>query len=62
MTIRKTALAGAAALALAVSPAAAIAQDTLTTDPAMTTTETQERDDGFPWGLLGLLGLPACSA
>lgn len=48
----------AAAVALALATPA-VAQNTtagMTADP-MATTTTQERDDDFPWGLLGLLGL-----
>jgi hypothetical protein len=50
----------AVAAALALSPAAALAQNDTT---AGTTADTayaapvQEEDDDFPWGLLGLLGL-----
>ena len=51
----------ALATALALSPAAALAQ---TNDTTVGTTDTtyaqpvqQEDDDEFPWGLLGLLGL-----
>ena len=56
-----TALAAAAALA-AIAPSAASAQGTGTTGTGTGTVDTsygnpQEEDDGFPWGLLGLLGL-----
>lgn len=51
----------ALAAALALSPAAALAQ---TNDATVGTTDTtysqpveREDDDDFPWGLLGLLGL-----
>ncbi|HYW17502.1 MAG TPA: WGxxGxxG family protein [Allosphingosinicella sp.] len=51
----------ALAAALALSPAAALAQ---TNDSTVGTTDTtysqpmqQEEEDDFPWGLLGLLGL-----
>lgn len=59
--MRNTVLKHAAlAAALALSPAAALAQ---TNDTSVGTTDTtyaqpvQEDDDDFPWGLLGLLGL-----
>jgi MYXO-CTERM domain-containing protein len=54
-----TALAAAATLA-ALAPAAASAQGTGTTGTGTVDTsygDPQEDDDGFPWGLLGLLGL-----
>ena len=57
MMNRKHAAWAVAAL-LALSPAAALAQET--GDESGTATETQERrseNDGFPWDLLGLLGL-----
>ncbi|HEX8308438.1 MAG TPA: WGxxGxxG family protein [Allosphingosinicella sp.] len=50
----------ALAAALALSPAAALAQ---TNDTGVGTADTtyaapvQEEEDDFPWGLLGLLGL-----
>ena len=61
MTLKTTAYAGLAALALtAISPA--LAQDTIdtTADPAITTDLDDDRDhddDSGKWGLLGLLGL-----
>ena len=51
-----TALAAAAALA-AIAPAAALAQGTGTGTVDTSYGNPQEEDDGFPWGLLGLLGL-----
>ena len=46
----------AAAALLAISPAAALAQDyNNTTDTQYV--QTEEEDNDFPWGLLGLLGL-----
>ena len=52
----KAALAAAAALAL--SPAAALAQDNAGTDNVQYDNRAQQEDDNdFPWGLLGLLGL-----
>jgi len=46
----------AAAALLALTPAAALAQDyNNTTDTQYV--QTEEEDRGFPWGLLGLLGL-----
>jgi hypothetical protein len=47
------------AAALAVSPAAALAQNDATVGTTDTTyaAPVQEDDDDFPWGLLGLLGL-----
>jgi MYXO-CTERM domain-containing protein len=50
------ALAAAAALA-AIAPAAALAQGTGTGTVDTSYGNPQEEDDGFPWGLLGLLGL-----
>lgn len=50
----------ALAAALALSPAAALAQtnDTVgTTDTTYAQPVEREDDDDFPWGLLGLLGL-----
>jgi hypothetical protein len=50
----------ALAAALALSPAAALAQNDATAGTADTTTyaaPVQDDDDDFPWGLLGLLGL-----
>jgi MYXO-CTERM domain-containing protein len=53
----------AVAAALALTPAAALAQDNAavdngTTDTTYTERATVEEDDNdFPWGLLGLLGL-----
>jgi MYXO-CTERM domain-containing protein len=50
----------ALAAALALSPAAALAQNDTTagtTDTAYAQPVQQEEDDDFPWGLLGLLGL-----
>jgi MYXO-CTERM domain-containing protein len=52
----------ALAAALALSPAAALAQNdtattTTTADPTYAQPVQQEDDDDFPWGLLGLLGL-----
>ena len=49
-----TALAAAATLA-AIASAPASAQGTGTVDTSYG--NPQEEDDGFPWGLLGLLGL-----
>lgn len=51
----KAALVAAAALAL--TPAAAFAQDTADTANTQYDTRAQEEDNDFPWGLLGLLGL-----
>ena len=51
-----TALAAAVALA-AIAPAAALAQGTGTGTVDTSYGNPQEEDDGFPWGLLGLLGL-----
>ena len=52
----KAALVAAAALAL--SPAAALAQDNADTANAQYDNRAQQDDDNdFPWGLLGLLGL-----
>lgn len=52
---------GALAAALALSPAAALAQTNDSTAGTTDTTYSQpverEDDDDFPWGLLGLLGL-----
>jgi MYXO-CTERM domain-containing protein len=53
----------ALAAALALSPAAAMAQDNSTGTTGATTDDTtyaqpqREDDKDFPWGLLGLLGL-----
>ena len=49
----------ALAAALALSPAAALAQNDATAGTADTTyaAPVQDDDDDFPWGLLGLLGL-----
>ena len=52
----------AAAAFVTLTPATAIAQNaadntTTTMDDGTTTTRTVERDNDFPWGLLGLLGL-----
>jgi hypothetical protein len=53
-TLKINALAAAALLAF--SPAAALAQDyNNTTDTQYV--QTEEEDNDFPWGLLGLLGL-----
>lgn len=47
-----------AAAALALSPAAALAQDNVGSDNVQYDTRAQQDDDNdFPWGLLGLLGL-----
>jgi hypothetical protein len=47
-----------AAAALALSPAAALAQDNAGTDNVQYDNRAQQEDDNdFPWGLLGLLGL-----
>ena len=46
----------AAAVLLALSPAAVLAQDYNNTADTQYT-QTQEEDNDFPWGLLGLLGL-----
>ncbi len=46
----------AAAALVALTPAAAPAQGTGTVDTSYGNPQ-QEEDDGFPWGLLGLLGL-----
>ena len=54
MTLRKTGFAAAAAVLLGLS-GVALAQDTAT--EAGSGYVTQDRDDEFPWGLLGLLGL-----
>jgi MYXO-CTERM domain-containing protein len=57
--MRKTILAAAAASFLLTVPAAASAQgtgDAGTVDTSYGNPQ-QEDDDGFPWGLLGLLGL-----
>ncbi len=50
----------ALAAALALSPAAALAQNdtgTTTADAPYAAPVQEEEDDDFPWGLLGLLGL-----
>jgi hypothetical protein len=49
----------ALAAALALSPAAALAQNDATVGTTDTTyaAPVQDDDDDFPWGLLGLLGL-----
>ncbi len=46
-----------AAAALALSPAAALAQDNGTTGDTQYDNRAQEEGNDFPWGLLGLLGL-----
>ena len=46
-----------AALLTAVLAGPAVAQTPTGTPPAGTTARTDNRDDGFDWGLIGLLGL-----
>ena len=55
----KTNIFAAAALLAALTPASALAQDTVnSTDTTVVDTPmNNDRDDDFPWGLLGLLGL-----
>ena len=62
MRIKSMATIAAATLALIAGPAYAqgTATGTTTTDPALSTPLTQDReedDNDFPWGLLGLVGL-----
>lgn len=51
-----TTRAAVAVAILALSPAAALAQD-YGNNTGETTTVREEEDNDFPWGLLGLLGL-----
>jgi hypothetical protein len=59
--IRRIALAVAlsAVIGLSTSGSVALAQEATTTAVVVTpvTQPVDDRDDGFPWGLLGLLGL-----
>ncbi len=56
--MRNSVLKKAALVAVvALSPAAALAQNDTTTDTTYPTPVQHEDEDDFPWGLLGLLGL-----
>ncbi len=55
----RTHILAAAALLATLAPASALAQDTLneTDSTTLDSPLRDDRDDDFPWGLLGLLGL-----
>ncbi|WP_043363672.1 WGxxGxxG family protein [Belnapia sp. F-4-1] len=48
---------GAVAMLTVVLAGPAIAQTTTATPPSSTVTPVGDRDDGFDWGWIGLLGL-----
>ena len=55
--MRTTSLILAASTLVLVMPISASAQPVGSADTTVTTTDTDRDDEGFPWGLLGLLGL-----